>query len=141
MGEQRELAGNAPGDFSPPDVDMLETRLLVEELRRTRQDYEFPLSARKVLEIIDSLIAARTGYREATALLDECERVLAAVEWSGRDTGDAGYHCCPSCSELDPEDVDIGAPEKRQGRLSHRADCILAKTLYKLRARSKEGTP
>ena len=49
------------GDKSPPDVDLLETRGLLDLVRQ--QDYDFPLSCRKVMELLDSIIALRSALR------------------------------------------------------------------------------
>ena len=65
MSERIPLAGNAPGDFSPCDEEVLETRRIVEMCHEDERTDWFPLSRRKVLELIDSLLAARAGCRAA----------------------------------------------------------------------------
>lgn len=65
----------------------------------------------------------------ATDLI-EARAALAAAEWGGRIGQEGEYRACPICGNPDPEDLDIGMPEKRKGPEDHEDGCALANALY-----------
>ncbi len=77
------------------------------------------------------------------ALLASAERVaelaevLIAVEWQGIEdyVGDGGYHCCPTCRGIAPEDATmsdaVADVALNKSVLGHKPDCALEAALRK----------